>query len=84
MTEDSVLLLKEETADGAIALVTLNRPDVRNAIDLRMVQDLGKVLDAITLDDAIRAVVIEISTATRRSRRAPTSRSSRSAASPTR
>jgi enoyl-CoA hydratase len=58
MTEDSVLLLKEETADGAIALVTLNRPDVRNAIDLRMVQDLGKVLDAITLDDAIRAVVM--------------------------
>ncbi|MCK6552442.1 enoyl-CoA hydratase-related protein, partial [Myxococcota bacterium] len=58
MTEDSVLLQKEETADGAIALVTLNRPEVRNAIDLRMVQDLGKVLDAITADDAIRAVVM--------------------------
>jgi enoyl-CoA hydratase len=58
MTSGTVLFDREKNTQGTIALVTLNRPDVRNAINLRMVQDLGAVLDAIALDDDIRAMVI--------------------------
>jgi enoyl-CoA hydratase len=61
MTHGTVLY-ERETGDvskvGAIGIVTLNRPEVRNAIDLRMVQDLGTVLDTIAVDEEIRAIVI--------------------------
>jgi len=42
---------------GAVARVTLNRPRSLNAFSVRMRDDLYEVLDAIRLDDEVRAVV---------------------------
>lgn len=58
MSDATVLLTTEAIDTGSIAHVTLNRPEVRNAIDLRVVQDLGAVLDRIALDESIRAIII--------------------------
>ena len=43
--------------DG-VALVTLNRPDARNALDLTMRAELGDVVARVRDDDQVRAVVI--------------------------
>ncbi len=42
----------------AVATVCLNRPDVRNAINMRMVEEMLDVVRRITEDDSIRAVLI--------------------------
>lgn len=42
----------------AVATVCLNRPDVRNAIDMQMAEDTLDVARRIADDDAIRAVLI--------------------------
>lgn len=42
----------------AVATVCLNRPDVRNAIDMQMAEDTLDVARRIAADDAIRAVLI--------------------------
>jgi enoyl-CoA hydratase/carnithine racemase len=44
--------------DDGVAVITLNRPEVRNAIDDEMRQDLIAMLDQVTRDDAIRALVL--------------------------
>src|SRR5688572_26158934 len=54
MTERSVLYSTEQT----IGIITLNRPDVRNAIDLRVVEELGEILDRVAADDNIRALIV--------------------------
>jgi enoyl-CoA hydratase/carnithine racemase len=46
------------TRDGAVAIVTFNRPEVRNAFDLAMWQALGRVMDALSADEALRCVVL--------------------------
>lgn len=43
--------------DGGIAVVTLNRPEVRNAVDRHMAEALQQALDAAA-DPAIRVVVL--------------------------
>jgi enoyl-CoA hydratase/carnithine racemase len=43
---------------GAIATITLNRPDARNAIDLTMRQELVAALDEVEADEAVRAVIL--------------------------
>ena len=43
---------------GAIATITLNRPDARNAIDLTMRQELVAALDDVEADEAGRVLVI--------------------------
>jgi len=43
--------------DGPVAIVTLNRPEVRNALDRRMAVELLGVLDRLA-DPGIRAVVL--------------------------
>jgi len=43
---------------GAVALVTLNAPEKRNAIDLDMVQGLYRILDDLAADDGVAAVVL--------------------------
>jgi methylglutaconyl-CoA hydratase len=43
--------------DGAIERVTLNRPDVRNAFDERMIEDLTRWARAAHADSALRVVV---------------------------
>src|SRR3954471_16755426 len=43
---------------GPIALVTLNRPEARNAISPEVSQAMAALLDEVEADDALRAVVI--------------------------
>ena len=44
--------------DGPVEYLTLNRPDVRNAFNDHVVQELTQWADAITRDRAVRAVVL--------------------------
>ncbi|MFK7920291.1 MAG: enoyl-CoA hydratase/isomerase family protein [Ilumatobacter sp.] len=44
--------------DDAIALVTLNRPDRLNAITSEMIEELDRVVAAVDLDPALRAVIL--------------------------
>jgi enoyl-CoA hydratase/carnithine racemase len=46
------------TLDGGIATITLNRPDVLNALDAAMERELVYVWDRVDADDAVRAVVV--------------------------
>jgi enoyl-CoA hydratase/carnithine racemase len=54
-TEGSPILLERR---GAVALVTLNRPHVLNALNTAMGVRLGELLDEIAEDAAIRVVVL--------------------------
>lgn len=45
--------------DGAVATITLNRPDAFNSINLAIAKRLEELAAQITKDDAIRVVVIE-------------------------
>ncbi|AMA72557.1 enoyl-CoA hydratase [Aneurinibacillus sp. XH2] len=42
---------------GGIALVTLNRPEVRNAISFEMVEELDKCLDELAVDREVKVVI---------------------------
>jgi methylglutaconyl-CoA hydratase len=53
MTEAVVL-----SREGPVAVMTLNRPEVRNALGPEMVEALGKVLQSLAGDPAVRAVVL--------------------------
>lgn len=44
--------------DGAVATITLNRPQVRNAMNGRMIEELRQTLEAVNLDTAVRVVVL--------------------------
>ena len=44
--------------DGGIAAVVLNRPDVRNAIDKAMIDDLHAALDALAARDDVNVLVL--------------------------
>lgn len=54
MTED--LVLRED--DGAVARLTLNRPERRNALSGELVEALHAALDAVDDDRSVRAVVL--------------------------
>ncbi|MBO6782960.1 MAG: enoyl-CoA hydratase [Alphaproteobacteria bacterium] len=51
---DTILLDKQ----GAVATLTLNRPDVLNALDRQMALDLIAAVEELRDDDAVRAVVM--------------------------
>ena len=55
MTE--TLLATERHPDGS-ARITLNRPDIHNAFDDRLIAELTAELTALASDDAVRAVVL--------------------------
>jgi enoyl-CoA hydratase/carnithine racemase len=55
-TASEPILLREDR-DG-IALLTLNRPEARNALSLAMLRGLTEALDSIRADRAVRAVVL--------------------------
>jgi enoyl-CoA hydratase/carnithine racemase len=44
--------------EGDIAVVTFNRPEVRNAFDLAMWERLQSVMEALSADDELRCVVL--------------------------
>ncbi|MCO4760786.1 MAG: enoyl-CoA hydratase/isomerase family protein [Myxococcales bacterium] len=52
---ESIVLLEKK---GAIALLTINRPDKLNALNLSVLEALGRRLDEIEADDSIRVVVL--------------------------
>ncbi len=58
MAYETILYERRVVEDGAIALITLNRPEVRNAIDAQMIEDLGRALDAMAEDDSLRVLII--------------------------
>ena len=51
------LLLSERRPDGS-AWITLNRPEIHNAFDDRLIADLTAALSVLAGDDAVRAVVL--------------------------
>ncbi len=57
MTEQSFQTLIVET-HGPVGLIRLNRPDVLNALNFALANELASALDAFDRDDAIGAVVI--------------------------
>ncbi len=44
--------------DGAVLLVTLNRPKVLNALNFQTLSELGQVIDDAKRDDSVRVVVL--------------------------
>lgn len=55
MTDDKILLYQ---VDGAVARITLNRPEKRNALNDALVAGLKKALDQANENDAVRVAVI--------------------------
>lgn len=53
--EEKVLLER----DGAIATVTFDRPDKRNAFTVGMYRRLGEIFDDLSADDGVRCVVLQ-------------------------
>lgn len=58
MSYETILYDALEVDGGIVAQVTLNRPDVRNAINLEMIQDLGRMLDHVAGTADVRAIVL--------------------------
>ena len=54
MTYQNILVRTE----GAVGIVTLNRPQALNALNSPMMDELAAVLDGFEADDAIRCVII--------------------------
>lgn len=44
--------------EGAVEVVTLNRPEVKNSFSFNMIKELGDHFQRLTLDDDVRAVII--------------------------
>lgn len=58
MSYETIVYERLEVDGGIVAQVTLNRPDVRNAINLEMIQDLGRMLDQVAQESDVRAIVL--------------------------
>jgi enoyl-CoA hydratase/carnithine racemase len=48
----------EKNVADKVGMITLNRPDVRNAINPEMTEELGQALEALDNDPEIRAVIL--------------------------
>lgn len=54
MTDEPILI----DIDGAIATLTINRPETLNALDLTTIQAMNAVLDRVERDASVRVIVI--------------------------
>lgn len=54
MNYETVLVSKE----GRVGMITLNRPQVKNALNVKMVSELISALDAFDRDEEVRSIVI--------------------------
>src|SRR5436309_3893106 len=54
MVFDNLLLERE----GAVAIVTINRPKVLNALNARTLDELGRAVLDLKQDDGVRAVIV--------------------------
>ncbi|MCP5180477.1 MAG: enoyl-CoA hydratase [Pseudomonadales bacterium] len=50
--------IRYEVIDGAIARVTLNRPETRNAQNQRMTYELNEALTRASFDDAVKVIIL--------------------------
>ena len=48
--------------DGHVALITLDRPEARNAVNGQFARDFESVLDRLEADDAVRVAVLGANT----------------------
>jgi enoyl-CoA hydratase/carnithine racemase len=48
----------EFAIENGVAIATLNRPEVRNAVDDRVRAELGEILERVASDDSLRALVL--------------------------
>ena len=55
---ENLLLLSCERIGDGVAVVTLNRPDARNALNLELRQELSKTFQALSADGEVRAIVV--------------------------
>ena len=44
--------------DGAVAIITMNRPDMANAQDSRLIDELDAAFDEAGVDDSVRVVIL--------------------------
>ena len=44
--------------EGGVCVVTIDRPEVKNALDLETIETLSDVVDGLARDSALRAVVL--------------------------
>ncbi|HEX2913267.1 MAG TPA: enoyl-CoA hydratase-related protein [Chloroflexia bacterium] len=51
-------ILLEREAEGQIAVITVNRPDKLNALNLTVLQELSAAFDELAADETVRAVVL--------------------------
>lgn len=58
MASDDVVLFERRGQDDRVGLVTLNRPDVLNAVDARVAARLGEILEEADADPQLRALVL--------------------------
>src|SRR5579871_920515 len=47
-----------QTREGDVLILTLNRPEKRNALSLEMLEQLEEIMESSALDDALRAIVV--------------------------
>lgn len=48
----------EREAEGEVALITMNRPEKRNALSLQMMRELDAALAALGADERVRAIIL--------------------------
>jgi len=54
MADDMVLYEKQ----GSIGLITINRPEVRNALNMAVFKGLDSVLDRVASDETVKALIV--------------------------
>jgi enoyl-CoA hydratase len=53
-----MLRVERDPADSPVAVITLNRPEVLNALNAATIADLGHAFDALAGDESVRAIVL--------------------------
>ncbi|MFL5735065.1 MAG: enoyl-CoA hydratase/isomerase family protein [Chloroflexia bacterium] len=51
-------IVLERKEEGRVAVITINRPDKLNALNLTVLEELADALDSIQADEVVRAVVV--------------------------
>jgi enoyl-CoA hydratase len=52
---DNVVLYEKQ---GSIGLITINRPEVRNALNMAVFRSLDNILDTVSADEEIKALIV--------------------------
>ena len=55
--EYTTILVEREEAEK-IALVTVNRPDKLNALNMKVMQELGAAFDELGADEKVRVIIL--------------------------